>query len=97
MMVFFNSITLKNLSLTNVLKLFVVSTFPNLLTMKKKTLFLRIDGYVCLLNVCTMEAREKWKKRHQEENYLAHLSFADELQCSFNGFIAIVISTFVRL
>jgi hypothetical protein len=43
----------------------------------KKALFLRIDGHVCLLNVCTMEAKEKWKKRHQEENYLAHLSFAD--------------------
>ncbi len=60
----------------------------------KKALFLKIDNYVCLLNICKMEAREKWKTRDREENYLGHLSFADELQHSFNEFIAIIISTF---
>jgi hypothetical protein len=94
MMVFVNGITLRNLSLMNVLKLFFVGTFQNLSTMEKKALFLRIDNYVCLLNICKMEAREKRKTRDREENYLGHLSFADELQHSFNEFIAIIISTF---
>jgi len=46
----------------------------------KKALFLRIDGSVCLQNICKMEAREKRKKRHRKDNYLGHF----HLQMSFN-------------
>lgn len=60
----------------------------------KYRLRLRKEEYINLLKTCKMEALDKRKKRHRDENYLGRLSFADELHRSFNEFVRIVISAF---
>ncbi len=61
----------------------------------ENSLQLAREYYLDILYRCKIIARNKRKKRQQDEKYLGNGSFANEIHCSYDEFTAIIVSMLV--